>query len=243
MNKLQLPQIKRLIICATPRSGSETLCKLLSEIGLGDPKEYLNPWVYSFTEPTPFNSPKKNTCTEHIVTHLSQLMTETYLTNNSVFSIKVQGWHIERYLQNSIGDELFDQAHVIHLIRPDIKQQILSQAMAKLTGQWYDDRDDGENFSDQEIKDAYTQAYKFILSDYNILNDFFAKSGIIPNIISSQSLFDNPFDVIKRIANDMGLDIDSNKLTLAATKTKKYQGQNELRKRLENCAKEFNNEH
>lgn len=204
---------------------------MLQSASVGDPKEYLNPWIYPFTTPTPILDPGQDAQDHEIATHLARLMNEAQ-AKSQIFALKLQGWQLTKFLQNPVGEALFDQAHVVYLVRSDIRQQVISQAAAKLTGQWYDDRSEAQTITDREIEEAFSYAMRFILAEYAIFTAFFAQSGVVPQVINSHRFFANPSQTVRDIADAMGLEIDAGALHLAAGKARKYRGQDALRERL-----------
>ncbi len=215
----RLPDRRRLILCAPPRSGSETLCDLLRAAGMGDPREYLNPWA------APHGPDTERLGPDHIARHLADRMAET--PADGLFAIKLQGWQINRYLKNATGAALFDGATVIYLLRNNMQAQIASQAAAKLTGAWFRDRHDRE-FAAGQIASAHGEATDFILREYGFFTQFFATTGIIPQVVASEDLFADPVSVLRAIAKRIGHHLPDD-FTLAHPATNAYPAQQSLR--------------
>lgn len=224
-----LKNVQRLIICAPPRTGSEMLCSLVSCAGLGEPKEYLNPWIYAFADHPDKASAKA------IEAHLCQLARKS-IENDKPFAIKLQGWQLEMFLRSSVGELLFDGAQVVYLTRSDLRQQVISQAAAKLTGDWYQDRTESKEFSDDVIQSAFTSAYDFILSEYAIFTKMFSSTGICPLTVISEDMYSKPEDVIIRIATSLNRSFDLEPIKEVTSRSGPYKGQGSLRMQLAACA-------
>lgn len=225
MSAPTLPQMPRLILCAPPRTGSETLCELLADNGLGDPKEYLNNALFDFAD-------GKNTVSiGRLADYLSRTMQASH-QDHGLFAVKIQAWQLQMFLTNDVGRALFDGAKLVYLVRPDLTRQIESQAAAKLTGQWYRDRTEDMSFSSQDVAKAYRRARRFILGEYFAFSQFFAITGLEPEIITSTQLFAQPEAVIRRIGAIMDRPLSQVVLRPDGPQTAPYGGQKALRAQL-----------
>ena len=129
-----------------------------------------------------------------------------------MFAVKFGYSHFDRCLRNQHGAALFEGAQVVHLYRPDVAGQYASVRIALHTGMWdFSERQTfqvkAERRSDSGLSPlelALDDLDKFIDEDAG-LRRLFVLLGIRPLFITSDELFQNPCNVVKRIADRLGV--------------------------------------
>lgn len=127
------------LICGAPRTGSQTLCRLLYEVGLGVPAEYFQAnLIKRFCERFHVGPPP-DTGTASFMAGYVQAIRERRC-RNGVLSCKIQADQHKR-LTGKLGyawEETLPRLTVIHLSRHDHVGQIVSLGAALQTGIWDD---------------------------------------------------------------------------------------------------------
>jgi LPS sulfotransferase NodH len=196
-----------LIICTGPRTGSFELCRHLIAAGIGVPHEYFQPF---FAKRLAFRWGISNPLAEPGITRYIDALRRRR-SQGGVFATKLGYSQFEKYLRNLHGVALFEGAKVVHLYRPDIAGQYSSVRIAMHTGIW--------DFSERRIQPSNpvfgATALERALAGIDVLvnaetklRKLFVLLGIRPLFITSDELFQNPHDVVGRIANSLDVPIN-----------------------------------
>jgi len=209
------PAARTLIICSAPRTGSWELCRYLLAAGIGVPHEYFNPnYARRLGERWAFSKiPLEGSELSRYIDALRRRRAQ-----GGVFATKLQFPHFDRCLRNEHGRQLFDTAAVIHLFRPDAVAQYTSYRSALETGVWdfstrptlppvVRDSKDFDDFLKQALREL-----DFLMGQDAGFRCTFALLGILPFFVTTDELFRNPRDVIRNVANIMGLSVNESGL-------------------------------
>jgi LPS sulfotransferase NodH len=196
----QAPAPKTLIICSAPRTGSYELCRLLAAAGLGIPHEYFHPDFspalaarWGLADPL---SPSG------IAAYIEALRQRR--ASGGVFAAKIQHWQFDKFLRNSHGAMLFDDALTIHLFRADATAQFASYRRACVSGRWdFSPRVTSEPRADT-IDDAITMLDELVAQDAGFRR-IFALAGINPMFVTFEDVARDPGNVVKTIARALGV--------------------------------------
>jgi LPS sulfotransferase NodH len=219
------PAERTLIICSAPRTGSWELCRYLLAAGIGVPHEYFNVnyarrlgerWAF-------YKNPLEDSELPRYIRTLRHRRGQ-----GGVFATKLQFPHFDRCLRNEHGRQLFDKATVIHLFRPDAAAQYASYRSALETGLWdfsaqptlspvTRDSNDFDNF----LKQALRELDALIGQDAGF-RCMFALLGIRPFFVTTDELFRGPRQVIRNIADIMGLPVNEGGLDSALEVSASY---------------------
>lgn len=177
--------IRNYIICATPRSGSNYLCELLSSLGLaGTPEEHL--WDPEGTAPEP-------------LAERWPRVVKAGTGANGVFGLKLIGHQAER-LERELpavlgmpGEGLarvlaasLDDPKYIALTRRDHVRQAISFTRAKQTRQWRSM--DCATGAPRYDSDAIAESMGFLVWDEANWEEFFARNRITPYRLAYEEL-------------------------------------------------------
>jgi LPS sulfotransferase NodH len=219
------PARRTLIICSAPRTGSSELCRYLIAAGIGVPYEYFNP---------------------HLARPLAQRwggsgdpLSETGLGSyidllrrrrspNGVFATKLQFWQFDRHLRNAHGATLLNGACVVHLFRPDVATQFASWRAARASGTW--------DFSARQITrprpptpPGSSELLREALADMNFIlgedagfRGVFVLLDIRPLFVTSDDLFADPDQIVRRIGEAVSVAIDEEGLRRAVAVSAPY---------------------
>jgi LPS sulfotransferase NodH len=205
------PANRTLIICSAPRTGSTELCRYLFAAGIGVPHEYFHRYYSRLL------AQRWGDCDHPLVeTQLGRYIAllRRRRAQNGVFVTKLQFVQFERSLKNQHGAALFNGACVVHLFRPDVASQYASLRTARESGKW--------DFSQRQISVPvvrdHTNFDKFFAEALDELNWIIAEDagfralfillGIHPIFVTTDELFSEPHNVIRRIADAMAVTVD-----------------------------------
>jgi trehalose 2-sulfotransferase len=195
--------VRNYLICATPRSGSNLLCELLSSLGFaGLPQEHL--WDPPGTEPEPLSKRWS---------HVLQAGTG----DNGVFGLKLM-WYQAARLECELpeilgmpGESLarvlaatLDNPVYISLTRCNHMHQAISLARAIQTGQWRSmDAIAIEPYYDAQ---AIAEGIEFLRQDEADWNNFFCRNEISPYRLTYEALESSPEQVVTELLTVLGED-------------------------------------
>src|SRR5437868_12044171 len=108
------PAAKTLIICAAPRTGSNSLARLLLAAGIGVPHEYFNE-QFATIAAARWGLPANVLAADQIGAFVDELRRRRRV--GDVFATKLQYWQYLGNLANEHGSALFENATVVHLFR------------------------------------------------------------------------------------------------------------------------------
>src|SRR5262249_258110 len=125
-----------------------------------------------------------------------------------VFAFKLGYSQFDNCLRNQHGAALFESALVVHLYRPDIAGQYASARIAMHTGIWdFSERRRQPQIPDVAGATAFERALvgvDALVNAESALRKLFVLLGISPLFITSDELFQEPRNVVERIANNLG---------------------------------------
>lgn len=152
-------------LASMPRSGSTLLSKLLMEVGLGVPHEYL-------TKIHRENLMERVGCKNEL--DYFNWLKKTRVTSNGIFGINSHA-HIAQPFQASL-DANFDFTHYILLKRRNIIAQAVSWALARQRGSWCSS--DRDNFKPKFNQDLISQCLSKIVAGYTYWDLFTKEKGL-----------------------------------------------------------------
>jgi LPS sulfotransferase NodH len=212
------PADRTLIICSAPRTGSYELCRYLLAAGIGVPHEYFNPnYARRLGERWGFSkSPLEASELSRYIKALRRRRAK-----GGVFATKLQFPHFNLNLRNEHGRRLFEGATVVHLFRPDAAVQYASYRSALESGVWdfstrpslppvVRDKKDFDHF----LKQALQEVDALMGQDAGF-RCMFALLGIRPFFVTTDELFSSPGDVVRKIADLVGLPVNEGGLERA----------------------------
>lgn len=193
--------INNYIICATPRSGSNLLCEILSSLGFaGNPAEHFWDPPGSEVEPLADRWP-----------HVLQSGT----CPDGVFGTKLmwyQAERLQRELPAVVGmpDEpltrifatILDDPKYVYLTRRDRVRQAVSLVRAMQTGQWRSM--DPEAGAPKYNAEAISREIEFLLDDERNWEGFFARNALAPYRLTYEDLDSAPQDTVAGLLAFLG---------------------------------------
>lgn len=223
---------KKIIICTSPRTGSNSLCHLLLSAGLGIPWEYLGEgradtlatrWGLPLAEP-------------QSVEFFDTLMRQRGV--NDVFGLKVQWRSARRYLSDAIWRQQFGDALVIYLDREDRAAQEISLAVALATGRWFQNADAAElDLTSKKLAEYLPAARSQISDELSGWAEFFPRFGLSPMHLCMEDFVSDPVRAVEEIARRLGAEIDHENLRKHAGFVGKYVTDANLKLRLSHLVK------
>jgi len=213
------PADRTLIICSAPRTGSYELCRFLVAAGIGVPHEYFNSnYARRLGERWGFSkSPLEPSELKRYIEILRRRRAQA-----GVFATKLQFPHFNRILRgNTHGRRLFEGATIVHLFRPDAAAQYASYRSALESGMWdFSKRPslppmvrDTKNF-DNFLTQALQEVDALMGQDAGF-RCMFALLGIRPLFVTTDELFSSPGNVVRKIAELVGLPVNEGGLECA----------------------------
>jgi LPS sulfotransferase NodH len=238
-----VPAHRTLLICAGPRTGSFELCRYLIAAGIGVPHEYFMSYYAKRLAKRwgIFSDPLAEPTIARYIETLRRRRSQ-----GGVFAVKFGYSHFDHYLRNQHGVALFEDAQVVHLYRPDVASQYASVRIAIHTGIW--DFSERQTFQIQTEKRSATGATpletalsdldKFISEDAG-LRRLFVLLGIRPLFITSDELFQNPRNVVQRIADSLGMPVNEAALQEAIAHGATYKRESKRQTKVREFPNEF----
>lgn len=201
-------------LCATPRTGSTWLCRLLSSTGvLGRPESY-------FREPDEpvwaarFSLPVRNGRARDYPAFVEAVRTAA-TTDNGIFAARVMWGSLERILAGLPSGEsdrqtlesAFGPLAFVFLVRADTDAQAESWARAEQTGYWHE----GDTASGTPSVDPATlRAYAVTIKAHNAAwEEWFDRQGIEPHRVTYERLVRDPAASLGAIAAGLRVDLRS----------------------------------
>jgi LPS sulfotransferase NodH len=204
---------RTLIVCAAPRTGSFELCRLLVAAGVGVPHEYFNP-NYAKRIASRFEFEGEPLATDCLGRYIDLLRRRR--SANGVFAVKMQYWQFDRFLRNTHGGVLFDEAHVVHLFRSDVARQFASWRAARFMGRWdFSARQTTLPVKPGPPEEWVAQALseiEYLLSEDSGFRRLFILLGIQPLFFTLEDICRSPQAMVDRIAGALGVRVDAVRL-------------------------------
>ncbi|MBI3759678.1 MAG: hypothetical protein HY269_07990, partial [Deltaproteobacteria bacterium] len=202
------PAERTLIICSAPRTGSYELCRYLLAAGIGVPHEYFNP-NYALRLGARWGFDKNPLEPSEMSRYVQALRRRR--AQNGVFATKLQFPHFDRTLRNEHGRQLFEDATIVHLFRPDAVAQYASYRSALERGVW--------DFSTQQTTSPVTrdvdQFGNFLRQALQEVDSLMGQDAGFrcmftllrrrPIFVTTDQLFSEPRRTVLRIADAAGL--------------------------------------
>jgi len=214
---------KTLVICAAPRTGSYELCRLLLAGGIGVPHEYFHP-LYAEQIASRFDFQGNPLAPDRIGAYVDLLRARR--SANNVFAAKLQYWQFKRFLRNRHGEALFNEAHIVHLFRPDVATQFRSWQVARLTGRWdFSARKTPKEVESPPADRGIAQTLsdiEFLLAEDSGFRRLFVFLGITPQFFTLDDIFKCPEAVAQRIAGALRVPVDGKRLAAAIAASAPY---------------------
>lgn len=169
--------MRKIVLCATQRSGSTMICEDMRNTGiLGLPEEYFIPWV-NYKNELNYNNQFNN-------------IQKRFSTPNGVFAVKImadQLASIENGLTqgniNTSQEKIFPNIYNklkdalwVYIVREDIVRQAISQLIAKKTGVNHAVANKNDSHFAGNLLKGYRDNYNYnVKYDFDQLNSFLAK--------------------------------------------------------------------
>jgi trehalose 2-sulfotransferase len=187
------PPQRSIVLATDERTGSEWLCALLGATGrLGRPSEYFNtPWMRRFIPDYPESVPAQIAIAHRVGT-----------TANGCLSIKLHPWHLDRLLQGGTVSSAFPAPSFVRLLRRDLLAQALSLYRARQTGSFHSHIAE-ERRADFNADAIEQQVHELAVNRVR-WDMYFARTGIVPLVLSYEELRANPLGVVRQIAARVG---------------------------------------
>jgi trehalose 2-sulfotransferase len=212
------PAKKKLIICSAPRTGSYELCRFLTAAGLGIPHEYFHP-AYAQILASRWHI-EGNPLGDSIGAYIDRL--QNIRAANDVFSLKLQYWQFNEFLRNEFGASLFRDAHILHLYRASVADQLASYHFANRSGVWdYSARRTTEPLLEHSDDLVIAQLAALTWEDTGFRR-LFAMMGVNPMFVTMEGLFEEPQSVLQRLAQRLDVEIDNSALEHMISKSAPY---------------------
>lgn len=210
-------QTRNFIICATERSGSTLLCKLLQLNGIGDADEYFNMLHFEKRKWHEHFHTDKDCSKEHYLSRLKSLAS----SSNGVFGIKLMWGHLP-FLKQTIEqvtsgrlntdfqaiNKFVPDAKYIYLYRSDVVRQSISYYRAQKRNLWHmpnGNRNPPETDVGFSV-DGISQNLTNCIKDNKMWLNFFNDNSISPLILEYNQVYLQPAYTVERIAEFIGLD-------------------------------------
>ena len=193
--------LAKLVVCAAPRCSSKRLARLLLSAGLGVPMEYFN--NNSVKALTQRWGVRKRHYVQAIFSKRSA---------NGVFATNLQYHQIEVWPYPLAFRELFDNATLIHLVRPDATAQAASLATSMLTGRWgFEDTTAHVAYTERQLRRAAHEAVRAIAAEERGWAQWFAANHLTPSRVTANQVNCNDLDLVKDISARINVlpDLDS----------------------------------
>jgi len=216
------------IICATSRSGSTLLCKLLTATGVaGKPESYfhlpsVSGWAIDYDVPS-----READTKQQVMRAILAQVRQQGSNGTNVFGLRLMRKSFDYLMEQLDGlfpclpsdaarfERAFGRTLYIHLSRDDKIAQAVSVVKAMQTGLWHIAPDGTELEraapSRQPVYDAdHIEREIAELTAYDAdWEHWFKKERLQPLRVTYQELADNPSAILARILHSLGLDSDA----------------------------------
>jgi LPS sulfotransferase NodH len=207
---------------------------MLTAAGLGVPHEYFNP-RYACELAKRWKIAANPLAEDTIGEYLDLLRRRRAV--NGIFSTKLQYWQIDRFLRNREGYALFDGACVLHLYRSDVTNQFASWRRARATGRWdFNARrttDPVETPAEPQRLEQALSDIEFLIKEDSGFRRLFLLLGIQPFFVTFEDIIVSPQATVDRIAERLGVSIDSSALAQTIAQSAPYAHDPEVAEKIE----------
>ena len=219
----ELP-LRRIVICTSPRTASNSLGYLMLAAGLGMPWEYYGegrPDVLAMRWGLPVQQPQGQAFAETLMRHR---------TLNGVFGLKLQWSGFQNYMTSDVWNACFADATVLYLEREDREAQAVSLAVAMATGRWFQNPDaEPVQIENDDLQAHLLEAERQITEEYQGWEAFFKTAGINPSRLTTEQFVADPVSMVEKIARLAKADFDPTSLRQHAQLAGKYQTDENLK--------------
>ena len=190
---------RKLLVCAGPRTSSKRLARLLLAAGLGVPMEY-------------FNVNSIRALTDRWGIGPADYLENIYArrTVNGIFASNIQHHQMSEWHDRRDFDDLFDDAAVLHVVRPDKTAQAASLAACFLTGRWGFEPADGEvDYPRAQLYDAARRAVDLVAAEDRGWATFFQNKRVDPVVLTSAEINRHDFEILESVVSGNLLPYDA----------------------------------
>ena len=202
----------KILVCATGRTGSWLLCRVMINNGIGLPHEYFNARHIGLIGPRcgiPALADGRTLRSDGKArrSYFDALLQRR--TVNGVFAAKMHWDQYADYLDNPEGDDLLQNGNFIHLYREDLLAQAVSIHISRQTGRWELDPSvttppaEKPNYFDVDMIDNQMSSLAELEANWQL---FFARNGIRPLRFSYEQLTGDLPGALRTIVDRFGLD-------------------------------------
>jgi LPS sulfotransferase NodH len=189
------------VLCLTPRSGSTWLAALATKTGvLGLPREYFNP-----------DTPLEESGASDRAEYLDDVL-RAAATPNGVFGVKADFDQLATFIVGSPVLRLpRPETSYVYLTREDVVLQAISYQKAAQSGAWNSRRTASEYTLDRDAVWHHVRRLTAMMRAWELA---FASFGLSPLRITYEQLEKDPVEVLQRLANTVGVELDPDVLSL-----------------------------
>lgn len=189
------PPIRGYALCASPRSGSNYVCELLTSTGgLGRPREYFNGAARRIHDDPAYP--------DEPMEQIARILTMG-ATPNGVYALKLFPGLFDRVSPHLRLTEVLPNLHFIRLRRRDVLGQAMSWVRSIQTSQF---RSTETALAEPHYDGAAIQHYVGQVCQRNARWDmFFARTGIVPLDFAYEDLAESPEAAVEAIARLLGV--------------------------------------
>lgn len=232
-NQYQPENIRKLIICTTPRTAGHGLADHMRMAGWGVPMEYFWPE----TAVNLYQRWQTKVCANfgEVMSNASDYGNKLmqYRVNNGIFSVKVFPYNFH-HLSQCID---LKDAQYIFLGREDLFSQLISIIATNLTGRPFDSEVSYESVRmlDDIDTESIKKSYQFLKHNHQSWEKFFLKMNADQVIrITSENFVSSPSETLSHISSKFGLDIDPLYLTKSLSGGNRYKQDSDIKQKLVN---------
>lgn len=221
--------VRKIFICSTPRSGSNTLCRMMVSCGIGLPIEYFNPVLipamaarFGFDEqrtrailewyrryPVLYRKLARDPVPAFVNAYAATLLRRR--TRNGIFAAKMHQDHHAKLLSYPATRPILQGSVFVYVYREDLLSQAVSAHVSHLTGVWdFDGVVTTRPFPNPSFMSvgAIQQSAGNIVEQNRNWQMFFIENGIRPIAASFETFIRNPANLVGRIAASVGVAAD-----------------------------------
>ncbi len=215
------PAPRKLLICTTPRTSSNSLLGWMHAAGLGLPDELFHRDTIAENAAKWNLRPKPD---GSIDLNIYAGIAMQNLAVNGIFSAKFQYAQFERLIRADVARTVFKDAVVIYLHRNDLAAQAASYLTALETGTWLPGNGRPPQPRDPNLPAiTLAKAINTLAHQDMSWRKFFAYAQIKPVCISAEDVNHSAVETIVRIGHALGREIDAEALRRSHRNLGKYE--------------------